>query len=113
MVELGRCPGLGIVLVASWGYSESIGAGDLRGYLLLQVVPAITLPLIILLFEDPARGDRHLVAILLTYAAAFGFEKIDLELFQLTGLISGHSMKHLVAALTGFILLRHLAKASR
>ncbi|MDP6706661.1 MAG: alkaline phytoceramidase [Alphaproteobacteria bacterium] len=96
----------GALATTAWSYSEAAGAGDLRIYLLVQVVPALTLPLIVLLFAAPAGGDRHLVAMLALYATAFVLEKLDGPVFSLLGgLVSGHSLKHLAAAAACYAVL--------
>ena len=101
----------GSAATSAWGYGELIGSGDLRIYLLVQIVPGLTLPLMILLFPGPAGGDRWLVAMLVLYAAAIGLEKIDRPIFELTGaLASGHTLKHLVAAAAGYAVLHMLIK---
>lgn len=75
--------------------------GDLRPYLLLQIWPLVAIPL--LLASHPA-ADEHALGNacwlwpLLLYLLAKGFEVADHQVLALSGLISGHTVKHLLAA---------------
>lgn len=95
-----KAAALAVVAVASvlwWHVTELRGAGDLRPYLLLQ---GLTLLLIPLWLAHPrfTRADRigFGVAIAL-YALAKVAELRDHEFLALTGFVSGHSLKHLLA----------------
>ncbi|KAA3614421.1 MAG: alkaline phytoceramidase [Planctomycetota bacterium] len=91
-------PWLGLVSVGYWSWTESMGRGDLRFYALVQYLPMAILP--ILLWAWPARfshGAAYL-ALLLLYGAAKGCEVADAWFFEQSGWISGHSLKHLLAA---------------
>lgn len=75
-----------------------LGWGDLRPYYLLQYAG---LPFIIGLAVARPKGEVANVAILTglgLYVVAKVFESADRSVFETTGLVSGHSMKHLVAA---------------
>lgn len=107
--------GLGIVSAFYWHWTESIGAGDLRPYLLVQFFPMLALPLICALF--PTRRLTHgayLFWMLFWYALARIPEILDREVFALLGqTLSGHTIKHLLAAVAGLVALRMLAVAGR
>ena len=98
----------GIASVAYWHFSEAVGRGDLRPYALLQFLPILLIPLILLLF--PSRHDRSadIWWFLAWYLAAKLFEMLDAEIYQLLAVISGHSLKHLAAAMGCLVFLRHL-----
>ncbi len=82
----------GFLSVGYW-----VWQGDLRPYLYVQFGPMLILPLIIWRFKGP--GTRWLWAIIFLYFIAKVLELYDQQFFQITGsLISGHSLKHLVAA---------------
>ncbi|MBU0592888.1 MAG: alkaline phytoceramidase [Gammaproteobacteria bacterium] len=91
-----------------WAATEAAGAGDLRPYGLVQFTPMLLVPL--LLWLIPARYTRSgdLLAVLGLYALALALEWLDRPIFELTGSVSGHTLKHLVAALAGYCLLRHV-----
>ncbi|HUX64971.1 alkaline phytoceramidase [Sulfuricella sp.] len=98
----------GPVAVLYWAATEAAGAGDLRAYGLVQFTPMLLLPL--LLWLIPARYTRggDLLAVLGLYALALALEWLDRPIFELTGNVSGHTLKHLAAALAGYGLLRHV-----
>ncbi len=91
--------------VVYWLYSESLGAGDLRPYALAQFLPAIVLPLIVI--ARPRRSDlgRYLIFAFLAYAVAKAAEVYDHEVYAATTVVSGHTLKHLLAALGLFALV--------
>ncbi len=94
--------------VLYWYWSTLQGAGDIRPYLLVQVGALALIPLM-LWFYPPTytRGGDYLMALLL-YALAMVTEQLDAQIYQWTGVVSGHTVKHLIAALAGYWLLRML-----
>jgi len=99
--------------VTYWHLSELGGAGDLRPYLLVQIAAALSLPLILLLFRDRIGGDRYLVLLLAFYGLAVALENGDRWLLETTaGAISGHTLKHLAAALAAYLALHRLWKCA-
>ncbi|MHB9100204.1 MAG: alkaline phytoceramidase [Sulfuricella sp.] len=98
----------GPAAVLWWAATEAAGAGDLRAYGLVQFTPMLLVPL--LLWLMPARYTRggDLLAVLGLYALALALEWLDRPIFELSGRVSGHTLKHLIAALAGYWVLRHL-----
>jgi hypothetical protein len=92
---------LGAASVAYWSRSETAGAGDLRPYVLVQFGSLLAIVSMMALFPDPrARpGTRWLGLALLGYAAAKVLEAADRPIFERLRFVSGHTLKHLVAAL--------------
>lgn len=90
---------VGILSVLYWWISETIGVGDLRLYILIQYLPMVLLPLMLILFPNDAKRDRMYWILLVAYFIAKYFEMQDATIFNSTNhLISGHSLKHLIAA---------------
>jgi hypothetical protein len=92
-----------------WHAGEQQGHGDLRAYGLVQFFPMLAIPLLAWLF--PARythGGYWGLAVLI-YAAAKGLELADARVLALGGVVSGHALKHLGAALAGGAFCRMLA----
>jgi hypothetical protein len=89
----------GIGSVAYWRWSEWQGAGDLRPYVLVQFLPILLIPLILLLFPAKYLSGRWLIMALALYFAAKLLEYFDRPIFQALGFVSGHSLKHLVAGI--------------
>jgi hypothetical protein len=90
---------LAVGSVLYWYAGETRGHGDLRPYLLLQLIVLLLTPLLLLLFDSPHPGERGLWwGLLVLYALAKGSEQFDHEIFNLGHLVSGHTLKHLLAA---------------
>jgi len=51
---------LGITSVIYWHLTELDGHGDLRAYLLVQFLPILLVPLILLLFESKLNNDKYI-----------------------------------------------------
>ncbi len=95
---------VGIVSVFYWDYTESIGAGDLRFYAMIQFLPMLLIPAIILMFPTVSYNSTSVWAVIAVYFAAKVSEYFDYQLYELIG-ISGHSLKHVIAALSGIAFL--------
>ena len=95
---------IGVCSVIYWIRTEASGAGDLRPYALVQFGSLAAV--VVLLIAGRARpGTRHLVAGLTAYAGAKVLELLDREIFLLSGIVSGHTLKHLAAAAgVGFLV---------
>lgn len=96
----------GVLSVVYWWLSEQAGAGDLRPYILVQYLPMVLIPLMVLLFPQGSQADRPYWLLMASYIIAKGFELNDAVLFNLTNqIISGHTLKHLAAA-AGIMMFR-------
>jgi hypothetical protein len=89
----------GLASVGYWYWTEQQGRGDLRFYALVQFLPLVLLPLILLLFGTRQLRAGLLWLTLLLYLAAKATEHYDGEIYTRLGVISGHSLKHVIAAL--------------
>ena len=98
----------GIGSVAYWYAGESSGAGDLRPYALVQFAPVALIPLMVWLFPARYTHGGYLMAVIVMYGAAKVFEALDDAIFSMGHLLSGHTLKHLTAALAAWWLLRGL-----
>ena len=88
----------GVALVLYWDWTEVRGAGDLRPYFLVQFGSLLLVALILLLYPSSGSDTRYIVGGLLVYVLAKIFEVADAEIFAIGGMVSGHTLKHLVAA---------------
>ena len=109
----GRIPGLLPVLlgvatgsVLWWSWTESLGRGDLRPYLLVQFAPLVLVPLWQRLQGAPKAERVDFGIAIGLYAAAKVFELQDAPVLAATGLVSGHTIKHLLAALAAVFIAR-------
>lgn len=104
--------------VGLWWLSEVLGRSDLRAYLFVQFLPMLLVPAALLL-RLPVRtprclADRAWWLLLAGYAAAKGFELADQAVFDALGLVSGHTLKHLVAAAAaGWVVRAAISSGSR
>jgi Ceramidase len=89
----------GIISVWYWYWSEIHGIGDLRPYIVIQFLPMVLIPIILLLYPSHLMNSKYLWATLFTYILAKGVEHFDLLIYEATGLISGHSIKHILGAI--------------
>lgn len=78
---------------------------DLRPYALAQFLPMLLVPLLLALLPG-RRPAGPLVAALVLYGAGKLAETADRGLFALGGIISGHTLKHLLAAAAA-VLIAH------
>lgn len=95
----------GVISVVYWDYSEMWNAGDLRLYGLVQFLPLLLIPIILLSYRSVFDRTRFIWILFLFYLLAKVFEQLDTVLYDMGEFISGHSIKHLCAALGGIVLL--------
>ncbi len=86
--------------------------GDLRLYALVQFLPVILTPIILLLYKSNSNSAKYFWLMILFYALAKVFENFDHQTFYNCG-ISGHSIKHLFAALAPVSLIFALRTDAR
>ena len=102
---------LGLFSVYYWYSTEQNGAGDLRFYALIQFLPMLLIPVILMIYRSKFTNSNAYWHLLLAYFLAKVLEYFDVALHQLVGFgISGHPIKHLVAAIGMYILLRSYEK---
>ena len=97
---------LGLASVLNWHMAEQRDAGDLRLYGFVQFYPILAIPLMMYLF--PARYTRSgdVVQALGWYLLAKVLEVgvIDHRIYDMGHVVSGHTLKHLAAALGAYWL---------
>jgi hypothetical protein len=111
---------LGAGSVVWWHYTELHGNGDLRPYVLVQYYPILLIPSILLLFPPttatpathghpatPATKEAlSLVWAVVWYIIAKLFDLCDHPIFSLSGWVSGHTLKHIAAAIATWYLVK-------
>lgn len=95
----------GITSVVYWYFTEIGGEGDLRYYAVVQFLPIFVIPVILISFRAQHTNVVAYWGLILAYIAAKLFEHFDAQVFDLASYISGHSIKHIVAALGLYVLL--------
>ncbi len=98
----------GIASVMYWHFSEQAGMGDLRAYALVQFLPMLLIPMMLILYDsitESGQTKKHDVLIVgFWYVLAKVFEYFDQAIYELSP-ISGHSIKHLLAAVAAWWLV--------
>jgi ceramidase len=96
---------VGIGSVVYWAHAESLGAGDLRPYAIVQFLPMLLIPLTIILHKTRSDLGRYVWWMIGFYVAAKVAEQLDNNLYSFGAAMSGHTLKHLLASLAPASLL--------
>ena len=99
-------PVFGVFSVFYWHATETVGTGDLRPYILVQFLPILVIPIILLCFKSAYTLTVGYWLLFSSYVAAKGFEHFDTAIYNFGHLLSGHTLKHFAAALGVFMLLK-------
>jgi hypothetical protein len=102
----------GVASVLYWYREESLGNGDLRFYLFIQFFSPIVIALMVCLFSPRYTRTNDLFIAFLLFVLAKLCELFDKQIYNLGGILSGHTLKHLLAGLSSFWLLRMLWRRS-
>ncbi|MFZ2300515.1 MAG: alkaline phytoceramidase [Gallionella sp.] len=101
---------VGLGSVFYWGWSEAQGIGDLRAYGLMQVYPMLLIPLLLWLYPPRYSGDRDILAVIGLYLLALLCDFMDHQIAALIGVVSGHTLKHIIAALAIYWVVVYLKR---
>lgn len=88
----------GLASVGHWYWTEALGRGDLRPYALVQFLPIILFPIILVLFGARELRPGMLWLTLGGYLLAKAVEHYDNAIYTSLDVLSGHSLKHVIAA---------------
>ncbi len=92
---------LGAFSVFYWSRSD-----DLRLYIWVQLIPLLTIPIVMILYRARFSRAWMLLAALAFYAMAKLTELGDVKIFESSqNIISGHTIKHLLSAIGCLIIL--------
>ena len=98
---------LGITSVLWWSFTETRSdmTGDLRFYIVVQMAPVLLTPLIVVLYPNTYTHTNYMYSATGLYILAKFTELYDKQIYTLTReIISGHTLKHIIAA-WGLMLL--------
>jgi len=105
---------IGVFSVLYWSYTESLGQGDLRLYVLVQFLPIIVIPFMLFLFHSPYSHTKKLINVVVWYLIAKLLEHFDYYIFELTqNIVSGHTLKHVAAAFSAYYMMVYLQKRKK
>jgi hypothetical protein len=95
---------IGIGSVLYWHYTESLSSGDLRLYGVVQFLPLILIPLILLMYKLPENYFPFIIGLVFFYALSRLTEVFDHQIFETLRILSGHTLKHIFAAAAAFCI---------
>lgn len=97
----------GLAALLYWAATEDAGRGDMRAYILVQLLPLLLAPLMVLFYRrGDILGNGVLIAMVALYLLAKLCEFQDEGILRASmGLISGHSLKHLISAAAPAMIL--------
>ncbi|MCQ8103607.1 ceramidase [Methylomonas sp. SURF-2] len=95
----------GVASAFYWSWTESLGRGDLRPYLLVQFLPILLMPFILLMFPERYLSNRLLLAAFALYFIAKLLEHFDSRIFSILGFMGGHAIKHVTAAVAALCII--------
>ena len=98
----------GVASVLYWSVTLARGHNDLRPYVVAQFGSLLALLVLVAFFPPRYTRGADLIVSLLIYALAKFFAAADRPIFNLGGIVSGHTMKHTIAAVSAYWILRML-----
>jgi len=99
---------IGTAAVVYWGVTEARGHGDLRPYGVVHLYPMVLVPLLLWLYPSRYTRGGDALVVLALYLAALAAEQLDARIYTLTGIVSGHTLKHLIGAAAALWVLHSL-----
>lgn len=106
--ELGLYCGFAVFSVLWWQQTQ-----DLRPYLLLQLLALVLVPLWQTVYQSPRKDRIAFAAAMLLYVLAKLAELQDAAILTSLKLVSGHSLKHLLAAAAAALIVARLMRRSK
>lgn len=103
----------GVLAVFYWWLTNRDGlGGDLRPYVLVQLVPMTLAPLLLLVFRSPFTRVSLIWSALASYGVAKAFETFDKEIFDAIHVMGGHALKHVAAGVGTYMIYVAATKRS-
>jgi hypothetical protein len=99
---------VGASSVVYWIATERSGTGNVIPYVVLQAYAVAALLLIAATQQSRYSRGADIYWVFAGYVAAKFLEFFDREIMALGQIVSGHTLKHIAAALAGFMLCRML-----
>jgi hypothetical protein len=101
---------IGVLSILYWNMTEREGYGDLRFYGLVQFLPFILIPVIVVLFKSKFNTNLYLWLVAASYIAAKLLEHFDYAVYECGNFMGGHALKHFSAAAAPLMYLLGLYK---
>lgn len=101
LLALGPMLLVGVASVVYWIATERQGRGNVVPYGVLQAFAVIVLLKLVVFHPSRYTHGGAILLVFAGYVLAKGFEHFDREVFEWTGVVSGHTLKHVAAGLAG------------
>ena len=101
---------VGAASVIYWDMTEQAGRGNVLPYGILQGYVVVVLLLIAIFCPSRYTRAGDLYYVFAWYALSKVLESFDAQIFGIGHVTSGHTLKHLAAAASGFVACRMLAR---
>ncbi|SFI91907.1 alkaline phytoceramidase [Nitrosomonas sp. Nm34] len=101
---------MGVASATYWYWSELQGAGNLNFYIVVQICSILSIILLAIWFPSCYTRGRDIYVIIFLYGLAKLAEILDEEIYHFGQMISGHTLKHLLAGFAAYWMLRMLKK---
>jgi len=101
---------LGASSVLYWYHTETQGMGDLRSYLLVLAYPLLIMPIMLLFFNSPNKHQKAYWWLLGAFVVAKICQHYDQQIYDLVGVLSGHTLKHLISCLGIAMFIKHISR---
>jgi hypothetical protein len=108
LILLGPALLVGAASVFYWIATERAGAGNLVPYAILQAYSVFMVLLIAVLHPSRYTRGSDIYWVFGAYVLAKVFETFDKQILDIGNIVSGHSLKHVAAAVAGLIVMRML-----
>ena len=102
----------GAASVVYWHWTEQQGAGNLNFYIVVQFYSILVIAMLCIFFPSRYTCGGHILAVLVWYSVAKLAEIGDHQIFDVGEVVSGHTAKHLIAALAAYRVVDMLRKRS-
>ena len=96
---------VGVATAVYWIVSERLGRGNVVPYAVLQAYSVIVMLKLAAMHPSRYTHGNAIYAVFVGYLLAKGFEHFDRQIFELTGAVSGHTLKHVAAGVAGLPLV--------
>ena len=101
---------IGAASVIYWGWTERSGEGNVLPYAIVQGYAAVVLLMVTMLYSSRYSRGRDIYYVLGWYVVSKILEALDMGIFDLGHAVSGHTLKHVAAAVSGFVACWMLAR---
>jgi len=101
---------IGAASVIYWQWTESRGVGDLRPYAIVQFLPMLAIPAILVVSKRENDIGRYIWLMIASYVLAKVFEQLDVAIYEGIRIMSGHALKHFASAIGPALLALALSR---